>query len=434
MTQYVGQAMPRYDGIGQVTGRTQYVDDVAMPGMVYIKLLRSPVHKGIIRNLDLSAVESTPGVVGTLTAKDIPGENLYGFSGDQAVFNEGNLRYLGEPIAAVVAVDEDTCMEALQKVKLDIEEQEPVFDPWEAMKPGAPIVRPGTTNNLHEFEPGMTTRVLKVGDVEKGFAEADYIVEDEFTHGTQDHAPIEPHVSVAHMDEADRMTIHTVSQCRYIHMGPLSAILGLPMSRIRLVGGVVGGGFGGKNDIHADHYTGLAALKFRKPVKFRWTKREDLRYSTKRGPWYYKYKSGITKDGRIVARYIYELQDSGAYGGLSAYVVEKCGMFAPGGYHIPNILVEAQVVYTNKLIASSMRGFGISNGMACVEIHTNRIVEETGIDPWELRFINAWRDNDIGVTRYVVKGAGGLESMKKAAELAGIKLPDHLMAMSSRRR
>jgi CO/xanthine dehydrogenase Mo-binding subunit len=270
--------------------------------------------------------------------------------------------------------------------------------------------------------------------VEKGFAEADYIVEDEFKHGTQDHAPIEPHVSVAYLDEADRLTIHTVSQCRYIHIGPLCDILDLPQSRIRQVGGTVGGGFGGKNDMHADHIAGVAALKFRRPVKFRWTKREDLRYSTKRGAWVFRYKSGIKKDGRIVARHIQEWQDTGGYGGLSAYVVEKCGMFAAGGYHIPNILVEGHVVYTNKPVASSMRGFGISNGMTCAEIHTNRIVEETGIDPWELRFINAWRDNDIGVTRYVVKGAGGLEAMKKAAELAGIELPDHLMAMSSRRR
>lgn len=434
MTQYVGQAMPRYDGIGQVTGKTHYVDDVVLPGMVYLKFLRSPVPKGIVRKVDLSAVESTPGVVGTLTASDIPGENLFGMSGDQPVFNNEFIRYKGEPIAAVVAVDEDTCMEALEKAVLDIEEQEAVFDVWEAMKPGAPIVRPGTTHNFHEFEPGMTTRVLKVGDVEKGFAEADYIVEDEFKHGTQDHGPIEPHASVAYLDEADRLVIHTLSQCRYFHLPALCNILDLTQSRIRYVGGTVGGGFGGKNDMHADHYAGLAALKFRKPVKFRWTKREDLRYSTKRGPWYFKYKSGIKKDGRIVARYIYELQDSGGYGGLSAYVVEKCGMFAPGGYHISNMQVDAQVVYTNKLIASSMRGFGISNGMTCVEIHMNHIAEETGIDPWELRFINAWRDNDIGVTRYVVKGAGGLEAMKKAAELAGIQLPDHLMAMSSRRR
>jgi CO/xanthine dehydrogenase Mo-binding subunit len=305
---------------------------------------------------------------------------------------------------------------------------------WKAIKPGAPIVRPGTTSTEHEFMPGVTTRILMVGDVEKGFAESDYIVEDRFEHGTQDHAPIEPHVSVAHFDPAGRLVIHTVSQCRYVHLGILCGILNLPYSQIRYVGGVVGGGFGGKNDTHADPIASLAALKFRKPVKFRWTKREDLQFSTKRGAWVFEYKTGVKKNGRLVARKIVEWQDSGGYGGLSQYVVEKCGMFAPGGYDIPNMRMEGHVVYTNKAVASSMRGFGIVNGQACVEVHMNRIAEEIGMDPWELRFINAWRDNEIGISRYVVKGAGGLEAMTKAAELAGIKLPDKLLAMSSRRR
>ena len=433
-TNYVGQALPRYDGLGQVTGTTRFVDDFVLPGMVYVKPLRSSVHKGVIHQLDLSQVEATPGVVGVLTAADIPGQNLYGFSGDQQIFNTKHIRYKGEILAAVVAVDEDTCMEALEKARVDIEEQEPVFDMYEAMKPGAPIVRPGTSSNLHEYEPGMLTRVLKLGDVEQGFAEADYIVEDRFVHGTQDHGPIEPHVSVAYIDTAGCLSIRNHSQCRFVHLGSLCAILNLPMSKINYLGGIVGGGFGGKNDIHADHIAGLAALKFRRPVKFRWTKREDLRYSTKRGAWVFEYKTGIKKDGRIVARHIKELQDAGAYGALSAYVTEKCGMFAAGGYHIPNIQVDAQVVYTNKPIASSMRGFGIINGQSCVEVHMNRIAEVIGMDPWELRFINAWRDGDLGVTRYVVQGAGGLEAMKKAAELAGIQLPDRLLAMSSRRR
>lgn len=433
-TKYVGQALPRYDGIGQVTGSLRYVDDFVLPGMVYVKPLRSPVHKGVIQQLDLSRVEAHPGVVGVLTAADIPGQNLYGFSGDQQIFNDKNIRYKGEILAAVVAVDEDTCMEALEKAKVDIEEQEPVFDMLEAMKPDAPLVRPGTTSNLHEYEPGKTTRVLKLGNVEQGFAEADYIVEDRFVHGIQDHGPIEPHVSVAYINPSGNLSIHNHSQCRFVHLSMLCAILNLPMSKISYIGGTVGGGFGGKNDIHADHIAGLAALKFGKPVKFRWTKREDLQFSTKRGAWIFEYKTGIKKDGRIVSRYIKEIQDAGGYGGLSAYVTEKCGMFAAGGYHIPNIHVDAQTVYTNKPVASSMRGFGIMNGQSCVEVHMNRIAETIGMDPWELRFINAWRDGDLGVTRYVVQGAGGLEAMKKAAELAGITLPDHLLAMSSRRR
>jgi CO/xanthine dehydrogenase Mo-binding subunit len=421
--------------MGQVTGRTTYVDDIQLPGMVYAKSLRSPVHKGTIRRIDLSGVKKTPGVIGVLTAEDIPGTNAYGKYNDQPVFTPEHIRYKGERLAAVVAVDEDTAMEALEKAKLDIEEQTPVFDMFEAVKPDAPLVRPDSESNLWVYEPGsMTTRVLRLGDIEKGFAKADHVIEGRYTTGVQDHAPMEPHVSVAYLDEADRLAIHTVSQCLYFQLGMLSAVFNLPMSKIRHIGGTVGGGFGGKNDIHCDHVAGLAALKFRKPVKYRLTRREDLRYSTKRGHFVFEYRDGVKKDGRIVGRHIREWHDTGAYGGMSAYATEKCGMFAAGPYAIPNILVEAQTILTNKLIASSMRGFGVINGQSAVEIQMNRIAETIGMDPWELRFINAWRDGDKGVTHYEVQGAGALEAMKKTAELAGIQLPEHLLAMSSRRR
>jgi CO/xanthine dehydrogenase Mo-binding subunit len=434
MTEYVGMSMPRYDGLGQVTGRTTFVDDVILPGMLYVKVLRSPVHKGVIRNLDLSAVEKTPGVVGVLTHKDVPGTNIYGACGDQPVFVPEHIRYKGERIAAVVAVDEDTAMEALEKTKLDIEEQTPVFDMFESIKPGAPLVRPGSESNLWEYEPGMTTRVIKLGDVEQGLAEADHVIEGTYTTGGQDHAPIEPHVSVSYLDEADRLVIHTVSQCLYFQLGQLAAILNLPMSKMRYIGGRNGGGFGGKNHIHADHIAGMAALKFRRPVKYRVTRRDDLRYSTKRGVFVLKYQTGVKKDGRLTASYIKEWHEAGAYGGFSPYGTEKCGMFASGPYHIPNIRVEAQTILTNKAGSSSMRGFTIMNGQFPMEMQMTKIAKTIGMDPWELRFINAWRDGDMGASRYVVQGAGALEAMKKTAELAGIELPEHLMAMSSRRR
>ncbi len=434
MTEYVGMSMPRYDGIGQVTGRTKFVDDFVLPGMLYVKVLRSPVHKGIIRHLDLSPAEDVPGVVGVLTAEDVPGVNIYGACGDQPVFATEHIRYKGEDIAAVVAVDEDAAAEGVQKAKLDIEEQEPVFDMFEAMKPGAPLVRPDSESNLWEYEPGMTTRVIYIGDVEEGFNEADVIIEGRYQTGEQDHAPMEPHVSVAYIDEAERLAIHTVSQCLYFQLGQLAAIFDLPMSKIRYIGGTVGGGFGGKNHIHADHIAGVAALKFRKPVKYRMTRREDLQYSTKRGVFVFEYKTGVKKDGTLVANLIKEWHDSGAYGGFSPYGTEKCGMFASGPYHIPNIRVEAQTILTNKAGSSSMRGFSIMNGQFGMEMQMHKIAKELGMDPWKLRFINAWRDGDQGVSRYTVQGAGALEAMKETARLAGVELPDHLMAMSSRRR
>jgi CO/xanthine dehydrogenase Mo-binding subunit len=434
MTEYVGKAMPRYDGIGQVKGQTKFVDDFILPGMLYAKALRSSVHKGIIRGVDFSAAAKVPGVVGFVTADDIPGAKLVGACGDQPVLADKYVSYMGEDIALVVAADEDACAEALEKVKLDIEEQKPVFDMFEAMKPGAPLVRPDLKSNLWEFTPGNYTRVMYIGDVEKGLAEADYIVEGRYQTGEQDHAAMEPMVSVAYFDEADRLVIHTHSQCLYFQLGQLAGIFDLPMSRIRYLGGVVGGGFGGKNHIHADHLAGLAAIKFRRPVKYRMSRREDLRYSTKRGVFILEYKTGVKKDGRLTANYIKMWHDAGAFGGFSPYGVEKGSMFASGPYHIPNIRTEGQCVFTNKAGSSSMRGFTIMNGQFPMEMQMSKVAETIGMDQWELRFVNAWRDGDMGVSRYIVRGAGALEAMTGAAKLAGIELPDHLLAMSSRGR
>jgi len=434
MTEYVGMAMPRYDGIGQVKGQTKFVDDFVLPGMVYVKSLRAPVHKGTIRNVDFSAAAAVPGVLGFVTADDIPGAKFHGACGDQPVLANEYISYKGEDIALVVAVDEDACQEALEKVKLDIEEGEPVFDMFKAMEPDAPLVRPNLKSNLWQYEPGMTTRVIYVGDVAKGLADADYVVKGRYQTGEQDHAAMEPMVSVAYLDDAGRLAIHTHSQCLYFQLGQLAAIFDLPLSRIRYIGGTVGGGFGGKNHIHADHFAGLAALKFRRPAKFRLSRREDLLYSTKRGVFDLEYETGVKKDGRLTANHIKLWHDAGAFGGFSPYGVEKCAMFASGPYHIPNMRVDGQCILTNKAGSSSMRGFTIMNGQFPMEMQMSKIADTLGMDPWELRFINAWRDGDLGVSRYVVRGAGALEAMKKAAELAEIELPENLLAMSSRGR
>jgi len=245
---------------------------------------------------------------------------------------------------------------------------------------------------------------------------------------------MEPHASVAYLDDAGRLVIHTTSQCLYFQLNQLMGIFGLPLSKIRYLGGTVGGGFGGKNHIHADHIAGLAALKFGKPVKYRVPRREDLLYSTKRGVFVLEYKTGVKKDGRITANQIHMWHDSGAYLAFSTYATEKCSMFASGPYHIPNISIDAQTVFTNKPGSSSMRGFAIMNGQFPMEMQMSKIAETINIDPWELRITNAWRDGDLGASRYVVQGAGAIEAMKKAAELAGVELPDHLQAMSSRKR
>jgi CO/xanthine dehydrogenase Mo-binding subunit len=248
-----------------------------------------------------------------------------------------------------------------------------------------------------------------------------------------EHAPIEPQVSVAYIDDTDRLAIHTVSQDLYFHLGMLTAVFNLPMNKIRYIGGTVGGGFGAKNDIHCDHVAGLMALKIRKPVKYRLTRREETLYTTKRGAWTFEFTDGVKKDGRIIARKIRTLHDTGAYSGLGPYVVDKNAILVAGPFAIPNIWVDGTCVYTNKPPASSMRGFGIINGTSAEQLQMDRIAETIGMDPWEIRFVNAWRDGDLGATQFKVEAAGLIEAMKRAAELAGIELPAHLKAMSSRR-
>jgi CO/xanthine dehydrogenase Mo-binding subunit len=430
MGKYIGQPIPRYEGLGHVTGATRYVDDVSLPGMLYIKALRSPIHKGIIRQLDVSAVKNMPGVAGVITAKDIPGQNAY-YATDQPVFVEKHIRYRGERIAAVAAVDEDTAQEAVEKIKLDIEEQTPVFDPFEAMKPDASKVRP--EGNLWEFNSGKT-RVLRKGDVKKGFAEADEIVEHRYVEKMNDHAPMEPHVAVAHIDGNDRLAIYTVSQARHFHLVQLCPVFNLPISKVHLIGGTVGGGFGGKNEMQCEHVAGLMALKLRRAVKFRLTRKEDLLYSTKRGAFVFDYKSGVKKDGHVTAHQIRAVHDIGAYNTMGQYAIEKQTLYIAGPYAVPNVWYDGYAVFTNKPVSSSMRGFTVVNVTYASEIQMNLLAEAIGMDPWEIRFMNAWRDGDTAPTQWKVVAAGLIESMKKAAEMGGVELPEHLKAMSSRRR
>ncbi|MBL7211562.1 MAG: xanthine dehydrogenase family protein molybdopterin-binding subunit [Desulfobacteraceae bacterium] len=448
----VGQRVKRYDGMAHVTGETRFVDDVIVPGTLTIKAFRSPVAKGNIKDLDTSAAEAMPGVAGVITAEDVPC-NAYGLVPDQPVLVEKAVRYKGEPIAAVAAVDEDTAVEAINKIKLDIEEEKPVFDPLEAMKPDAPKVRP--EGNVFMFGERPFRQII-LGDVEEGFKKADIIVENEYLHPSLEHAQLEPQASLAVPDAGGKLTIYTVSQALYFHLGQLLGILQMEpdkvqckqwaprtgsswrhnagFSDINYVGGTVGGGFGAKNDIHADHVTALLALKTGQPCKWRWTREEDLLYSTFRGAWRMTIKDGITKDGRIVARQIKSIRDAGAYSTLNFYVVDKHSFLAAGPYFIENVYVQGYCVYTNKPPASSMRGFGITPATFATEVQIDKIATQLGMDPWEIRFVNAFRKGEHTATRRVVNSVALVEVMQKLAEKAGVDLPDKLMTMTSTER
>ena len=448
----VGQSLPKYDGMSHITGETKFVDDIFIPGTLAVKAFRSPVHKGIIKSIDTSRAEQLDGVAAVITYKDVP-NNSYGMIPDQPVLVERDIRYKGEPIAAVAAVDLKTAHAALDLIKVDIEEQEPVFDPLKALEPDAPKVRPEGNAFMFGEDPFMK---VYIGDVEEGFKQADHIVEGTYFYPDQEHTPMEPQVSLVVPEASGRLTIHSVSQARNFHLGMMAGILNLGQdalkcecsnewsgrtrsswrgktgqNRIKMQAASVGGGFGGKNELHADHITAILALKAGRPCKWRWTREEEILYSTHRSAWYITYKDGITNDGRIVARYIKSIRDSGAYVGFNAYAVGKLSYFVNGPYHVPNIRCEGTAAFTNKPVGSTMRGFAVAPATFAGEVQMDKLAETIGMDPWEFRFKNAIRRGDKLVCRQEMKDASMLETMQALAQKAGVVLPPNLNQMTS---
>ena len=427
---YVGQRLPRYDGMQHVTGMTSYVNDFKLPGMLHVKVWRSPVPSARIKNIDTSRAEKLAGVAAVITHEHVP-NNRYGFAGDFPVLADEEVRYVGQEVAAVAAVDEDTAREAVELIHVDLEERPAVLDPFAAMEPDSPRVSP---NGNFVYFGDTPYRPIRKGDVEAAFDRADYIVEGYYRSAAQEHCPIETQVSIARTDAMGRTHIYTVHQDVFFNQGfNYAPILGKPQSMVHMIGGVVGGGFGSKNDPHADHITAVLSLYTEgRPVKWLWTREEEFIASTHRGAMHMFFKDGVMKDGRIIAREVRSIRDGGAYVLTNDYVVSKHAFGVAGPYNIPNVKIDAYAILTNKRPTSSMRGFGLFQASYGDEVQMERIARTIGIDSWRLRFINAVRDGDRSATQAELRNCALIEVMQAAAERAGIELGDDLLQMSSK--
>lgn len=431
----VGKSVPRRDGLGHVTGKTVFVNDISFPDMLYLKMVRSPVPHANIINVDFSEAVKVPGFVRVLTHKDVP-KNIYtiltliGVGPDEEyVLAENKVRYIGEPIAAILAETEEAAMEAASQVKLDLEELPAVFDVEEALKPGAPILKEwGTNYFIYE---GHHCRRVRFGDVEKGFAEADFIIEDRYQTSPIEHAPSETTGCIAKPEPDGRITIYSNTQALFFTLDNAAIILQVPFQKLHLVGGTVGGGFGGKVDVIVEPISALAAMKTNRPVKYMFSRQEEMQASSSRGAWRMYFKDGVTKDGRIIARKITTYADAGAYNRHTPYAVTKHAANIAGPYRIPNVWIDAHCVYTNRQPGSAMRGFGVTPASFALEMQMDKIAKVVGMDPWEVRFINAYRDGDMKPHQKVVEDATLIEVMQAAAKLVGHELPDHLKTMKS---
>ncbi|MEW6224153.1 MAG: molybdopterin cofactor-binding domain-containing protein [Chloroflexota bacterium] len=431
----VGQSVPRSDATGHVTGRTRYTTDNAFPGMLHLKVVRSPVHHARVRGVDLSEAERVPGFVRALTHADVP-HNVYTILGligvepeEEFVLAEDRVRYKGEPIVAIVAETEAAALEAVARVRLDLEELPAVFDVEEALRPDAPVVT-HWGNNTFMYE-GHPCRRVRFGDVEAAFAAADHIVEGVYRTKPIEHAPTETTAAIAVPEANGRYTVYTNTQALYFSLDNTSIILAVPASRLHFVGGTVGGGFGGKVDVIVEPLATLAAMKTNRPVRYAYSRAEEMQVSSTRSAWRIYVKDGVMADGRIVARRVTSYADCGAYSRQTPYALTKHAANAAGPYAIPNVSIDAYCVYTNNVPASAMRGFGITMASFAIEVQMDRIAEATGLDPWQVRFRNAYRNGDIKPHRKPTEDATLIETMQAAAELVGHELPPELRAMTS---
>jgi CO/xanthine dehydrogenase Mo-binding subunit len=415
-TPQVGRSLPRLESWLKATGRAEYVHNLRLPGMLYGKIFRSTVAHGRIKRLDVSAAQALAGVYRVVTAKEIReviAEPYYGPAfHDQPILAVDKVRHVGEPVAVVLASDPHVAEEAVHLIQAEYEELPAVFDEVEAMTSKAIVhdaLRPaGTFPDLKHLKGKTNTNIaldfrLRRGDSQKALKEAHRVFEHRFRTQQVMHTPLEPLVSVAESTE-NSLTIHTASQSPSFVRIEMARLLGWPESRIRVRVPFLGGGFGAKLYIKLEALVSVLSLLTKKPVKISLTMEEQFFTITKH-PSTFRIKSGVSKDGRIVARECEVWWNGGAYADIGPRVTQKSGFTAPGPYDIEHVAVDSYALYTNLPPAGALRGFGIPQLVWAYEGHTDLMARELGVDPIEFRRKNLLRDGRPQATGTVMKDA-----------------------------
>jgi CO/xanthine dehydrogenase Mo-binding subunit len=411
-TPAVGQRATRPDGRLHGLGQTKYIDDLAFPGMLHAKIKRAGIASALIRSIDTSAAEAMPGVMAVLTGREIPVNSFGPSLQDQPVLCDERVFHAGDGVAAVAAVTEEIALQALDKIKVEYEPLTPVLDPLEAMRDDAPKVHPPASNIYAH-------KIIKKGDIDKGFAESYRIFEGRFRTQMVEHVPLEPHASIGMWDSNGRLTVYSSLGRITLGRTDIARTLRLPINRVHIVATIVGGNFGGKNEITQEPVVALLAKKTGRPVKAVYSRGEEFTSSTTRHPIIMDYKTGVSRDGKILARQIKLYLDGGAYCSWSETTLGKACILSPGPYNIDNVEAEAFVIYTNKTVTGAMRGFGAPQVCFAYESHMDDIARALGIDPLEIRLRNAFHEGSISPTGQVLHSVVVRESLERAAERFG---------------
>ena len=441
----IGKPLPRIDGIEKATGQAKFTVDISMPGMLHGKFLRSPYPHAKILSINTEKAKRLLGVKAVITREDVAGIR-YAFvdtpryPADETPLAVDKVRYIGDEVAAVAANDLNTAEEAIRLIQVEYEPLPPVFDPEEAMKHGAPdIHEPFELDSKTEWEDWGVHREKRAmdwrdaknlsgrtsvafGDVEKGFTQSDYVREDRFETKATAHCALEPHVALAFFDLSGKLNMYLSSMSIFYKRFILAKALNIPISQVRILKTYVGGAFGGKVDVFP--YEFCAAFLSRmtgKPVRFELEREEVFTCTRQRHPTTIHIKTGVKKDGTILAQQVKFIADNGGYRGSGAIVIFLGHIFNIPLYSIPNYRYEGYAVYTNNPIRGPQRAHGSPQIRFAVDSQIEMIAEELGMDPLEMMLKNARQKGDVLPNGDTLKSCGLSECLEKAAQTSGWK-------------
>jgi nicotinate dehydrogenase large molybdopterin subunit len=408
----VGTDVRRVDAIEKVTGKAKYTTDFLIDNALIVRPVRSPYPHALIKNIDKAAALNLPGIVAVITNEDIPGENICGYYlDDQPFLTHEKARYIGDPVALVVAKDEEAAWAGADAVSVDYKEIPAVFEPREAL---------GGNFDIHEKKSPADVKIQK-GDADTAFKECDVVVERTYRAGSQDHAYIEPEAAIAIPEDQGGITVISTNQGPFRTRAAVARILGRPESEVRIVTPYVGGGFGGK-DTYGPIISAMAAVAAAvtgQPAIIVYSRHESFNFRFKRCPFDIRYKTGATKDGKLKAIDVEYLCDCGGYAGQVIGLMRRAAYHATGVYEIPNCHVHGMAVYTNNLPPAAFNGFGNPQMLFAAETQMDLLAEELNIDPVDFRLRNALVPGSRTGTGQILDHSVGIQELiKKVADQA----------------